>query len=596
MLAGSSSIRCLIRGASLVAVALFLAGVALLGQAGTAHADSTPATPCSWPIKNDPDAINAAWPDEDASYWAAPFYSTPATEITIRGEFPLARYMSFHVYEGGAAVSAVTDYQIAPSSGINPYEPGARRVSGGSYALHLVFGQKPADPAPNTLYAASLNGEPNVAGVIIYRLYLPEGDSTGGVPLPQVDYTNAATGLPLPCPDTSALDSSTLNQQIVAGSLPTDTTAAPSTDLSWGVVNSHTSSSQTIGTTTVRTGYDGYFGNLDNAYLSLEAYRNKGAVLAFRAKAPTFAQTAGAATMPSGRQVRYWSICSDEFATTRYIACVDDSEVHIDRDGYFTIVMSDAAHKPDNLLPTDTWLPEGPFPDEFVLYRQLIASPTFAESIANAVSNAAAAKSMGSYYPETVQCSETDFEKNRCGLPAGPASTSRPGPSGNAPSTHHAKCAAVAERLGADRLGPARLGVARSRQRIALPRYHVTANPRFDDICLSPGAGIRVGYLAAKRGATSTAVLAMTGNHRFSFRHVRAGTTLRTALRELGPHLSGPLQRGHYSWYALSGPLGSSSTFVLETRARKVVEIGIASPKLSSSAAKLRHLLSDLRA
>ena len=174
------------------------------------------------------------WPDQAASYWAAPFYSAPGTEITIRGSSPLARDMSFHVYEGGAAVSAVTDQQITPSSGTNPYLPGARRVSGGKYVLHLVFGPKPADPAPNTLYAGSLNGEPNVAGLLMYRLYLSEGDATGGVPLPQVDYTNAATGVPLPCPDTSGLDSSTLNQQIVAGSMPTDTSVVLATNLSWG--------------------------------------------------------------------------------------------------------------------------------------------------------------------------------------------------------------------------------------------------------------------------------------------------------------------------------------------------------------------------
>ena len=132
----------------------------------------------------------------------------------------------------------------------------------------------------------------------------------------------------------------------------------------------------------MRTGYDGYFGNLDNAYLSLETYRSNGAVLAFRAKAPTFAETAGAATMPAGRQVRYWSICSNEFATTRYIACVDDAKIHVDRAGDFTIVISDAAHKPANLAPTDTWLPQGSSPDEFVLYRQLIASPTFTQSVA----------------------------------------------------------------------------------------------------------------------------------------------------------------------------------------------------------------------
>src|SRR5688500_7887360 len=84
-------------------------------------------TTCGWPIKADPDVVNIAWPDEGAQYWAAPCYATPGSTRTIRGAFPRGRYMSFHLYEGSMPVDAVTDHQIVPRTGSNPFLAGARR-------------------------------------------------------------------------------------------------------------------------------------------------------------------------------------------------------------------------------------------------------------------------------------------------------------------------------------------------------------------------------------------------------------------------------------------------------------------------------------
>ena len=200
---------------------------------------------------------------------------------------------------------------------------------------------------------------------------------------------------------------------------------------------------------------------------------------------------------------------------------------------------------------------------------------------------------MGAYYPETVQCSQADFQRNRCGLPAGPASSSGPGA---ATATPRVRCPAAAGQIAGLSLGPARLGVSRTRQRIALPGYRTMANRRFDHLCLRAGPGIRIGYLAARRGAAPTAVLAMTADSHFAFRHIRAGATLQRALRTLGSRVSGPWHRGPNRWYAASGPGRPASTSLLQVRGAKVTEIGIASRRLSDDAAKLRHLLSVLNA
>jgi hypothetical protein len=392
------------------------------GRAGappiiTADAGAAPVSTCGWPLQANPDLLNIAWPDQSAEYWAAPFYATPGSAMTIRGQFPLARYMSFHLYEGSMPVDAVTDYQIQPTTGTNPFVAGARRTLGGTYVLHVVYGQRPQNPAPNTLYAASLNGEPNVAGLILYRLYLPQGDETGEVPLPEVDYASATGASALPCPDTSAVDKGSLNQLIASSSLPADWPAEvppTSSQPSWGLARSG-GSPTSVGPVTVRTG-NPFFANFDNTYLSLDVYRDRGAVLAFRAKAPTFADTARAPLMPTA-QLRYWSVCSNEFATTRYVACTPDQSMRLDRNGYFTVVISDPAHKPANLLRSDNWLPAGPYPDTFVLYRQMLPEPLFAQAIQFAPSAAAAPQTMGAYYPVTRICPTAAFERDRCGLP-----------------------------------------------------------------------------------------------------------------------------------------------------------------------------------
>ena len=403
--------KTIIRRAS-VALAAFLGAAAFC----SIPAAAAQATTCGWPVKADPDLVNIAYPDQSAEYWAAPFYAAPGSEMTIRGRFPLARYMSFHVYEGSIPVDAVTDRQIVPSRGVNPYVIGERRVKGGRYVLHIVAGQRPAHAPPNTLYAASLNGEPNVAGVVLYRLYIPQGSSTGEEPLPQVSYTDQTGASALPCPDTSQLDKGFLNEAIAGGSFPADWPAQvpdASQQPTWGLARSGASATS-AGPVSVRTG-NPFFANFDNVYLSLQVWRDRGSVIAFRAKAPTFADTAKATTMPAS-QLRYWSICSNETVSTRYVACIPDHAMRIDSQGFFTVVISDAAHRPSTLLPTDNWLPAGSYPDTFVLYRQMLPDPSFAQAIQFAPSADLARQSMRDYYPDTQICTTAQFELNRCGL------------------------------------------------------------------------------------------------------------------------------------------------------------------------------------
>jgi hypothetical protein len=320
-------------------------------------------------------------------------------------------------------LDALADAELRPDAGTNPFTFDALRASRGTYTVRVVAGARPEHAPPNTLYADSLNGEPNVSGVIIYRLYLPEGDQYGGAGLPTVTYGAGGEGDPLSpplpsCQDRVPIASGTVNDALSGLSAP----AAPSESVApaWGISRSRPQATA-VGPLSVRTG-GAFFPNFHNVYLSLLAHRDQGELVAFRARAPTYAQTRGAERMP-GAQVRYWSICANDLATTRYVACLDDSRIAVDADGYFTMIVSDPQHRPRSLRPGDNWLPAGPYADTFVLYRQMLPDPGWAQAIEHSPSAAEAPKTMGPFYPLTRICTTARFERDRCGLPvAAPAS------------------------------------------------------------------------------------------------------------------------------------------------------------------------------
>ena len=65
-------------------------------------------------------------------------------------------------------------------------------------------------------------------------------------------------------------------------------------------------------------------------------------------RAPTFPDTRpGAPVMPGG-QVRYFSLCQNEFASQRFIACRTDDQTAVGPDGFMTYVVSTPAQRPSN--------------------------------------------------------------------------------------------------------------------------------------------------------------------------------------------------------------------------------------------------------
>jgi len=378
---------------------------------GTASARA-PGVGCAWPVASNPDSGNIFFPDSSATYWVAPFASAPGTQLVIHGRYPYARYFSFHVYDAATRIlDAITDYQIQPDRGsTNPFQTGVQSRHR-NYTVHVLFANRPAQPAPNTIYAGALReGAPNPEGALIYRVYVPidPASATGGEPLPSVSWQEGSTHTsvafgrcaPLP-PSTGGLTNDTVNGEDFPAAVPAPVNFPSAQDPpAWRRYYGETG------------GAELFWSNRDNAYMRLQLSRSYGNLVVFRAEAPTFPDTSAGQPVTTPAQVRYWSICEYDLITERYVACSPGYETPLDSAGYFTVVVSDPSNRPSNATAANgvTWLPWGPYYDGMPFYRQMLAAPSFAQAIAQIPAGTDPGVVMGDYYPRAAYCTKQRFE------------------------------------------------------------------------------------------------------------------------------------------------------------------------------------------
>lgn len=426
------------------AVLLTLTLAACSSEAPQPQTSSSPITPsvetlqvsanCAWLLRSDADLLNIAYPDEGALYWVAAIPALPGTRLRVEGEFPQARYFSFNTYDPALRpTDALTDYQISAAEGGNPFQTSGRE---GRYVAYIEPGAVPDERAADTLYAGEIDvlgrvALPNPAWVLMYRIYLPEGDRTGGAGLPSLmlevngrDTPIALQGCDLLPPEGVP---SLLNDLIrnasdpgLLGLLPFPfSVEAPQVQRFYGLPETlRVLLSNAVGfslplqaITAADTG-GGFLSNVDNAYVTAMMSRDKGSLYILRAKAPTYAQQPTEAPLGAA-QLRYWSLCTNEFFTQRYVGCLYDEQVLLDADGYFTVVVSDPAQKPANAGNGGdiAWLPWGAiYPDSVLLYRHMLPSAHFTQAIQNIPYGTPAADVMGEYMPTISYCTRQIIE------------------------------------------------------------------------------------------------------------------------------------------------------------------------------------------
>lgn len=375
-----------------------------------------------------------------AVYWIAPYVAVPGARLRIEGEFPWARFIGFNLYDPAARpLEALADNQIRPDPGsANPFRPRANRFARErSYTVFVEFGPEPANPAPNTLYTGD-----SPAGTFWYRVYLPDRgrDAKGGMPIPRVtlepaeaDGSGPALGSLDLCRELQAPYLHGVNKMIrEAPPLPILTgNPYPGRDppnwrlfVNFGrgaadiMLDNETGEDFHEPALETQSDSAGFFSSSSISYIFNPGSRGFGELLVLRGRAPTFADTRdGARRMPRRTETRYFSFCQYEPATQRVIACRPDDRIWLDRRGRYTIVVSTADQRPDNVGPRCgvTWIPWGPFTQGLLIYRQLLARPDFRQAIARIEEPGQERETMRGYYPRGRYLADAAaFERRGC--------------------------------------------------------------------------------------------------------------------------------------------------------------------------------------
>lgn len=344
---------------------------------------------CAWAYKTDPSALNVAYPDSGATYWTTTYNLVAGDSLVLKGTFPDARYMGFITYTAaGNVVDSLTDRDITPDAGSDNPFASTTAAPGGTYTVE-VAGTAPIGSADNVV---NPNG---VLGSVIYRVYLGNGDATGGVGLPQLSVKRTdGTVVPLPTCGNPGTDANLVNLVNTFGPATDVPAAHPPVFKRPANVN-------------------GLYVNPDNGYVAAVAAHTTGQVLVVRGTAPTVPDTQAGASPAAAAQMRYWSLCTNEYRKPYPVTdCVNDTAVPVAGDGTYTIVVSQPEDRPANATAENgvAWLNWGSTAqDILLLMRNMLPAADFHQSVFD-VPFGQAATAMGPYQPVTTECSTASFE------------------------------------------------------------------------------------------------------------------------------------------------------------------------------------------
>jgi hypothetical protein len=367
------------------------------------------------------------------TYWYTALVGTAGQTVTVKGQFPFARFMAVEVYTygstAGVLIDNIADVDIVPDPGQNnPYVSG---TINGTYTVKLVFGPKPAQPAQNTIYTGT-----NLSVSLLYRIYhaTNANDPAGGAALPAVWVKGQAL---VNCPvipflaDPLSTPWGRLASSDFIGSVPTAAQQFPATNPpTWTILSAWDSS------THFPNGADSYMStHLSREFLAPNTDKN---LFVVRYRLPTFPDTRAGEPVYLDRQVHFTSICTDDPYTTNVNRCVPDDETVVDANGFATFVVCDPGSLPSARSMqafSATWVPWGALdlPTDVVydrekrpwgistpvhyynvlMIRQTDANPTFTQSY-TAIAPLPAARqqaAMGDYWPVGGYCSTADFNR-----------------------------------------------------------------------------------------------------------------------------------------------------------------------------------------
>jgi len=351
-------------------------------------------------------------------FWSVPFVPAPAGflsvprggSVELSGEYPHARYFAFHPNDAETNnLATLVDLDLDPDEGsANPWRGPVPDGAGRRYTARLEFSDPPESTShyrPNTSYVGQrATGGFNPAVFLIYRMY---GSDLGSLP------PNSA-GVPLPAVTIRDADGTVVERfdecdpYPEGHEVPVDRTRFPvlpmpdhravrqagewSTHPSWGLEVDLLS-------------------NADVLYLSSAYGRGNGEVFAVRGRRPRTPEPAAGVPLWASTEIRMWSVCTYNFWNGSANACVQDSDIHTRNDDY-TLVVSDAAHRPANALPKEgvTWLDAGPCLDGQPSLRMLLEEEILLRQLREAIEGGEVSEDIRPFVPRTAFCSRAVFE------------------------------------------------------------------------------------------------------------------------------------------------------------------------------------------
>src|SRR6266536_3102652 len=373
------------------------------------------------------------WPDKRPTYFFGEMEIPAGAELTVRGRYPHVRYFKFSIYvherntfvaEAGGSIAGI---HIEPDPGsTNPYRVGADRdAKPRNFTIPILAKDAPAnaaDRARNTVYLG--NQTKTIFGG--FRMYVSDrgydGAGWGLADAPSLE------GPGITYDATLADGSKLVGDEVVKriGKLMGDAPPPIDADAWYKLVNNKDNNPFMTpaerAKVPVATQMEGG-GDPTTAYIVNYISRKYGPLYVFRAKLPTFPNTwANTKIMPDG-QVQYWSVATmASFTNGSLWDGVFDMQVPLDKDGYYTIVVSRPEDRPKNATAKNgvAWIDWGPgegLDDPrnrkdwgALLMRYMVPHKDFQYSPLKADRPDKLAEVMGPYYPRGYYTTKAKFE------------------------------------------------------------------------------------------------------------------------------------------------------------------------------------------
>lgn len=398
---------------------------------------------CFWqgPYVIENPETNFAYPDTGSSYWSAKYTLPEGATLRIKGDFPYARYMSINSYKTDASpADAISDSSIIPNkNAVNPFVDGNIRNSPNrAYTLTIAAGDVPTTRTANTLYDAAKDGE---AALLVYRVYVPNKgkDLLGGVSLPKIELTTRQ-GQVLNG-EAACMALNTEKKILTIPLVPADTYAQarknnPAKEIP--IWRSSYNMAYTLqcdfygicDTNPVRR--VAFYANLDNQYIATFLDRSIKPIVVIRGKIPTVPKTLNGEERFDSKntQLRYWSMCQNEFYSQKVTDCLYDENITINPDGKYTIVTGLERDRPSNATKACgveflKWPENGDGfsivqghtdhkNDARVIVRNMLPSSHFHNAVQNTQTPGDEQAIMGEYLPQAQYYTQAEFEALGC--------------------------------------------------------------------------------------------------------------------------------------------------------------------------------------